>query len=73
MLASSLNMAKTRGPSWGTLLKLCDVYPVSFWWLRSGEGEMVQNDSKRVPALVRKIARLEKKIEDLENRKVVTD
>ena len=65
---SGLNMAKKRGPSWDLLLRFCDIYPINFWWLRSGEGDMIDNGDRRQIALLRKIAQLEKKIAELEGK-----
>ena len=65
---SGLNMAKKRGPSWDLLLRFCDIYPINFWWLRSGEGDMIDNGDRRQIALLQKIAQLEKKIAELEGK-----
>ena len=58
--APFLNMAKNgfRSPSWGLLLDFCDHYPISFWWLRNGEGDMIGNGD-RVIALLQKIREIE--------------
>lgn len=64
---SALNMAKKRGPSWDLLLKFCDIYPINFWWLRSGEGDMIGNGDRQI-ALLQKIAQLEAKIAELEKK-----
>ena len=63
---STIAMAKTgeRTPTWGMLLDLCDNYPINFWWLRTGEGGMIQQE--RELALLQRIAELEKRIADLE-------
>lgn len=60
---STLCMAMngTRMPTWGMLLDLCDVYPVNFWWLRSGRGAMVRED--REAALLKRIEELERELE----------
>ena len=65
---SGLNMAKKRGPSWDLLLRFCDIYPINFWWLRSGEGDMISNGERRQIALLQKIAQLEAKIAELEKK-----
>ena len=65
---SGLNMAKKRGPSWDLLLRFCDIYPINFWWLRSGEGDMIGSGDRRQIALMQKIAQLEKKIAELEGK-----
>lgn len=65
---SALNMAKKRGPSWDLLLKFCDVYPINFWWLRSGEGNMIGNGEREI-ALLQKIAQLESRIAELEKER----
>ena len=64
---SALNMAKKRGPSWDLLLKFCDVYPINFWWLRSGEGDMIGNGDRQI-ALLQKIVKLESRIAELERK-----
>ena len=66
VLPSALTMAKKRGPSWDLLLKFCDRYHINFWWLRSGEGGMIKVE--REIALLQKIAQLEAKIAELENK-----
>ena len=65
---SALIMAKKRTPSWDLLLRFCDLYPINFWWLRSGEGDMIGNGDRRQIALLQKIAQLEAKIAELENK-----
>lgn len=67
--ASALNMAKkgSRVPTWEMLLDFCDHYPINFWWLRSGEGDMIGNGDRHI-ALLQEIARLERKIAELEGR-----
>lgn len=67
--SSALNMAKKgeRAPTWGMLLDFCDNYPISFWWLRSGEGDMIGNGDRTI-ALLKKIEELEKRVRELENR-----
>ena len=66
---SALNMVKKgeRVPTWGMLLDFCDHYPISFWWLRSGEGDMIGNGD-RIIALLKKIEELENRIRELEKR-----
>lgn len=64
----ALTMAKRRGPSLEILLGLSDRYPISFWWLRAGEGDMIRN-ADRQGALLQKIEQLEKKISELEGKK----
>ncbi|MBR6305742.1 MAG: hypothetical protein IKR38_03045 [Bacteroidales bacterium] len=66
---TAFNMAKNnyRPPSWDILLKFCDHYPINFWWLRGGEGDMIGNGDRQI-ALLQKIAQLEAKIAELENR-----
>lgn len=64
----ALTMAKRRGPSLEILLGLSDRYPISFWWLRAGEGDMIRNVDRQ-GALLQKIEQLEKKISELEGKK----
>lgn len=61
---STLSMAMngTRVPSWDLLLRFCDRYPVSFDWLRTGEGTIVKGERER--ELLRRIEELEKIIEN---------
>lgn len=67
---STLCMAKrgTRAPTWAMLLDLCDAYPINFWWLRSGEGEMTGGRFRRELALMKRIERLEGRIRELEGK-----
>ena len=62
---SALNMAKKgeRTPTWELLLNFCDYYPINFWWLRSGEGDMIGNGD-RVIALLKKIEALESRLQN---------
>ena len=53
----SMAMNGSRVPTWDLLLDLCDAYPVNFRWLRTGEGDVVRDDTE---------ARLLKRIRDLE-------
>ena len=64
---STITMTKRgrREPTWEMLLKLCDIYPINFWWLRSGEGDMIGNGDRLI-AQLKKIEVLEKKIRELE-------
>ena len=61
-----LNMGKNgvRVPSTENLLRLCNNYPINFWWLRYGEGDMIGNGD-RVIALLQKIEKLEGRITEL--------
>lgn len=65
--ASTVNMTKKgeRVPTWDMLLRFCDRYPINFWWLRSGEGDMIGNGDRQI-ALLQKIEQLEKRIAELE-------
>ena len=67
--ASTVNMTKNgeRVPTWDMLLRFCDLYPINFWWLRSGEGNMIGNGDRQI-ALLQKIAQLEAKIAELEKK-----
>lgn len=56
-------MNGTRVPRWDLLLDLCDNYPISLRWLRTGEGSMVKEE--REIALLRRIEELEKEVERL--------
>ena len=68
--ASTVNMTKKgeRVPTWDMLLRFCDIYPINFCWLRSGEGDMIGNGNRRQIALLQKIAQLEKRIAELEGK-----
>lgn len=59
----SMSMKGTRPPTWDMLLDLCDMYPINFQWLRSGEGSMVKED--REAALLKRIEELEKELRSL--------
>ena len=49
-----------REPTTELLATLCDNYPISFDWLRKGEGSMIRGE--RELALLRRIEELEKEI-----------
>ena len=49
------------------MLTLCEKYPVNFWWLRNGEGDMVGRSNREL-ALLAKIEELEGRIKELEGR-----
>ena len=55
----------TRVPTWELLLKICDQFPINFWWLRSGEGSMIRED--KTAGLLMRIAELEKRVKELES------
>ena len=61
--APAISMAKSgeREPSWEMLLNFCDHYPINFWWLRSGEGDMIGNGD-RVVSLLQQVKELEKRL-----------
>ena len=61
---STITMAKRgeRVPTWGMLLDLCDYYPINFWWLRTGFGNMIKEN--REAALLARIEELERKISE---------
>lgn len=65
---ATISMATTgmRPPSWELLLKFCDLYPISFDWLRTGRGKMVKGDYEL--SLLKRIEELERKIKALENQ-----
>ena len=54
----SMAMNGSRVPTWDMLLDLCDEYPVNFWWLRTGKGDIVKDEAE---------VRLLKRIRDLED------
>lgn len=56
----SNSLSGYRPPSIDLMLALCDHYPINFWWLRSGEGEMLHFKTESAIALLRKIAECEK-------------
>ena len=62
---STLSMTKTgvRTPTWGMLLDLCDIYPIDFRWLRTGQGSIV--GEPREIFLLKRIEELEKELERL--------
>lgn len=66
---STLSMAMngSRIPGTDFLLAISDHYPINFWWLRTGEGDMVGNGD-RIIALLRKIEQLEGRIRELEEQ-----
>lgn len=59
--ALCMAMKGTRTPSWEMLLNFCDHYPISFWWLRNGEGDMI-GDGNRIVSLLQEIKELEKRL-----------
>lgn len=63
---STLSMAKSgmREPGLGMLLNFCDIYPINFEWLRTGEGSMVKGEKEL--ELLKKIEQLEHRIKELE-------
>ena len=50
----------TRNPTWDLLLRFCDIYPISFQWLRTGEGPMIKGEREAV--LLRRIEELENEL-----------
>jgi len=56
-------MKGQRVPTWGLLLDFCDAYPIDFWWIRTGAGDMIK--SNREAELLKRIARLEEEIRRL--------
>ncbi len=64
---SSFSMAMTgmRMPTWDMVLSICDIYHISFDWIRKGNGRMVAED--REPALLKRIEELEKEIAELKS------
>ena len=63
----TLSMAITgaRTPTWSLLLKLCDIYPVSFDWLRFGSGDMI---GTKEATRMRRNAELERENAELKAR-----
>lgn len=59
----TMAMKGSRVPTWDMLLKFCDVYPINFQWLRSGEGDMIGGREREV-ALLKRIVELERRIEE---------
>ena len=57
-----------RRPTWDRLLRFCDIYPINFWWLRSGEGPMLKDE--REIALLRRIGELEEEVARLKGRHI---
>lgn len=51
-----------RQPTWDRLLRFCDIYPVNFRWIRTGEGAMVDSVRERELSLLRRIAELEEEL-----------
>lgn len=70
VLVASISNSATgyRPPSIELMLALCDHYPINFWWLRSGEGDMIGNGDRAI-ALLQKIAKLEGEIAELKGKK----
>lgn len=56
----SMTTTGTRTPTWDLLLRFCDIYPISFQWLRTGEGPMIKGEREAV--LLRRIEELEKEL-----------
>ena len=62
---SALSMARkgARIPSLEIMARMCDAYPIDFWWLRTGEGSMVRGERehfllKRIDELEAEVGRL---------------
>ena len=54
----SMSTNGSRPPTWDMLLDFCDIYPIDFWWLRTGKGSMVKEERELV--LLKRIEELEK-------------
>ena len=52
-----------KAPGWGFLLDFCDAFPINFWWLRTGEGDMVKDERER--RLLKRIEELEEELRQL--------
>lgn len=52
----------TRSPNTDIMLRLCDKYPISIDWLRTGKGEMMP---ETMSSLRKKIAELEEEVRRL--------
>ena len=66
-LTMALNQKYNRNLSIQNQLTFCEKFPINFWWLRSGEGDMIGNGDRQI-ALLQKIAQLEAKIAELEKK-----
>lgn len=62
---SAISMAANgyRTPSLELTDMFCDKYPIDFRWLRKGEGTMIRGE--RELALLKRIAELERQLEEL--------
>ena len=52
-----------REPTWELLLDFCDIYPVNFWWLRTGQGSIVKGERELL--LLKRSEELEKMVQQL--------
>ena len=64
--AISMAVRGSRLPSLELMARLCDAYPVDYWWLLRGEGGMVRGE--REHALLKRIGELEAEILELKRR-----
>lgn len=62
-----MSMKGDRVPTWGMLLNFCDCYPINFWWLKTGQGDMIGR-SIREFALMQEIEALKQRISELEKQ-----
>ena len=65
--ALSMIMNGVRTPSSDHMLAVSDHFPINFWWLRSGEGNMI-GDSRRENELLMRISDVEREMEGIEAR-----
>lgn len=59
----SMTMNGTRVPTWEMLLNFCDIYPIDFWWIRTGDGSMIKG--RRELELLKRIDELETELRRL--------
>jgi len=67
---SALSMARkgARVPSLELMARMCEVYPIDFWWLRTGEGSMVRGEREHF--LLKRIDELEDELRRLKGQNI---